>query len=167
MYARVKPEGSLKYINVWATHLDHSDHYSGKQRSEEAKVLINEAKKTESGIQDPEPILIIGDFNQQREKDYMEEEWSAICANKYRRASPTDDGVDKQLSQAGYSCIWDERPRRANWKVAHPPPSTHWTGTIVDYTYYKGSIQCDGCFVSSSGLSDHRLIVSEWIINEG
>ena len=50
-----------------------------------------------------------------------------------------------------------------NWKKNDPPPSTHWTGTIVDYSYGKGKdLAVSALYVSPCGLSDHRLLVTDW-----
>lgn len=46
-----------------------------------------------------------------------------------------------------------------------PPPSTHWTGTLIDYTYFTGpGLELKGVYVSPSNLSDHRLVVSDWTL---
>ena len=109
-------------------------------------------------------VMIIGDFNQQRKQDYTRDEWQMICENKQRRKSPLDDGVAYLLSAFGYRCICD-RPfaKQTNWSPLDPPPATHWSGTIVDHTYYKDDrLLLNGVYVSPSNLSDHRLVVCDW-----
>ena len=54
-------------------------------------------------------------------------------------------------------------PPQTNWNPNHPPPATHWTGTIVDYTYIKDhQLELSGVYVSPNPLSDHRLVVCDW-----
>lgn len=148
---------------IYATHLEASDDDSGRYRRAEMKRLLQEMEtKTKNKLD--ENVLVIGDFNQQREQDYSSKEWEMICANKHFRGSPQDDGVALQLQEAGFSCIWDTTDKNCNWDQSkHPPPSTHWSGTVIDYTYYRGpSLVPSGVFVSPSDLSDHRLVVCDW-----
>jgi endonuclease/exonuclease/phosphatase (EEP) superfamily protein YafD len=111
-----------------------------------------------------ERVLIAGDFNQQRQQDYTMEEWQRICANKARRDSPETDNVAETLAQAGYTCNLDASlitTAARNCPLTDPPPSTHWTGTIVDHTYFR-NLELLGVYVSPSDWSDHRLTVCDW-----
>ena len=118
-------------------------------------------------LSEDDAVLIVGDFNQQRPQDYTPTEWDRIVANKRHRTdeAPTD-GVDALLNDAGFVCVWDgntdaSSPR--NWPPDVPPPATHWSGTVIDYVYSRGGgIHNMGTYVSPSGLSDHRLIVTDW-----
>lgn len=144
---------------VYGTHLEDSeDDQGGNYRLGEIKTLIEAI-----GFQ-TNRVMIIGVFNQQRKQDYTRDEWQLIVDNKQRRKSPVDDGVAYLLKAFGYGCIWD-RPfaKDTNWRALDPPPSSHWSGTIVDYTYHKDDrLLLSGVYVSPSNLSDHRLIVCDW-----
>ncbi len=91
-------------------------------------------------------LMIIGDFNQQRERDYTAEEWRQIRASKHRRRSPLDDGVPTILFWAGFRRAFDSIPRIGrSWLCDDPLPSTHWSRTVVDYTYFRGlGLKLDG-----------------------
>ena len=112
-------------------------------------------------------LMIIGNFNQQRERDYTAEEWRQISARKHPRRSPLDDGVPALLEGAGFRCAFDSIPRRGrNWLCDDPLPSTHWSGTVVEYTCFRGpGLKLDGVYVSPCGLSDHRMVVCDWVIS--
>lgn len=113
--------------------------------------------------------MVIGDFNQQRSQDYTTREWEKIRQSKKRRDSPVDDGVATKLHEAGFQCIFDsailDKHVQRNWPVEMPPPSSHWSGTLIDYTYFLGpGITLTGVYVSGCGLSDHRMIVCDCLI---
>ena len=104
---------------------------------------------------------------------------------KYRNADE-DDGVANMLMNRGFVCCWDttlppeecdmddeatsnaaeEKRRRkgstvnVNWDTAFPP-ATHWSGTIVDYSY---GVNISPLYVSigPDNWSDHRLTVVDW-----
>jgi endonuclease/exonuclease/phosphatase family metal-dependent hydrolase len=152
--------------NVWiyGTHLCDHDGENGKKRFQELQPLLLHASKRhdDKGLGG---VLIAGDFNQQRQQDYTTEEWTRICQNKAKRHSPETDFVAETLAQAGYTCNFDATliaSAERNWPPTDPPPSTHWTGTIVDYTYFRGNVQLLGVYVHSSALSDHRMTVCDW-----
>jgi len=149
-------------VVICGTHLEVADEES--YRLDEMKELFRRMGK-DVEQSDELPILIIGDFNQQRKEDYTENEWGLILENKERRGATVDDGVASLLKGKGFSCIWDRGfTESGNWRDDHPPPSTHWSGTIVDYSYGRGKgLRATNVFVSPSNLSDHRLIVTDWI----
>jgi hypothetical protein len=109
-------------------------------------------------IQETERVIVVGDFNQQRDRDYTVSEWQAIRASKKRRNEARCDGVASLMDNAGFLCIFDQASS-CNWRGL--PPSTHWTGTVVDYSYFRNLYQ-KGVYVSPCGLSDHRLIACDW-----
>jgi endonuclease/exonuclease/phosphatase family metal-dependent hydrolase len=158
-----------RILRAYGTHLAEMDVLNGKYRKREMKALLQHiAAATQDDEQrTPAATMIIGDFNQQRQQDYASDEWTAICANKERRGSPENDGNAEQLQNAGFICTLDaaDASTTRNWDASkHPPPATHWSGTIVDYTYFRSplSLQVSGIFVSPCGFSDHRLIVTDW-----
>jgi endonuclease/exonuclease/phosphatase family metal-dependent hydrolase len=151
--------------NVWiyGTHLCDRDGQNGQKRFQELQSLLRHASirndKGDAGV------LIAGNFNRQRRQDYTTEEWTRICQSKANRQSPETDLVAETLAQAGYTCNFDATlvaTAKRNWFPTDPPPSTHWTGTIVDYTYFRGNVQLLGVYVSPSALSDHRMTVCDW-----
>merc|ERR1712232_1269074 len=103
----------------------------------------NSSNKNSSNI----PVIVTGDFNQQRRRDYSSKEWNRIAESANRRRVPTDDGVSSTLEANSFRCVFDDvlqRPStpgkaaaavgddnaevRCNWDEASPPPSTHWSG---------------------------------------
>lgn len=185
------PKGP-KVITVFGTHLEDSDVDNGSQRLKEVEMLIscvnevqkegnsnclkiagNYSNKPEKVQHDEDRILIVGDLNQQRENDYTDLEWVTLCANKKMRDSPSDDGVSTLLRNSQFRCNFDclsskaesDPPLKCNWLQHDPPPATHWTSTIVDYSYFKGSINLEGINIHPSKLSDHRLIVCDWVVH--
>ena len=157
-----------KIARVYGTHLKDSDSDDGRFRLSEVKALLQQIQADSMSLSPWKYTIIVGDLNQQRQRDYTAEEWQAICNNKAERASPRDDGVGNSLEEAGFFSTWDTAPRNGgeafvNWTPTDPPPSTHWTGTIVDYSYGKGEgLGVRSLFVSPCTFSGHRLIVTDW-----
>ena len=81
--------------------------------------------------------------------------------------------ADALLQQAGFACVWDNNNNNntdalctRNWPANAPPPATHWSGTVIDYAYYRpDKLRNVGTFVSPAACSDHRLIVTDWALN--
>ena len=143
---------------IYGTHLHHLEDFSGRRSSEMKKLLDHVQTRSQT-----DSFLIVGDFNQQREQDYTQTEWERILANKEHRFEETKhtDGVAELLQSSGFECAWEAAPSR-NWPTQDPPPSTHWTGTVVDYAYSR-NLQNVGAYVSPAGMSDHRLVITDWI----
>jgi endonuclease/exonuclease/phosphatase family metal-dependent hydrolase len=157
-------------VRIYGTHLEDYDDQGGIHRLRGIETLLQNIEDSSSTL---EPMLIVGDLNQQRERDYAKDEWAAICQNKKKRKAPTDDGVASKLEEAGFVCNLDFIRRHSNgtynktsfinWKSTDPPPATHWSGTIVDYSYGRGKgLAVSSLYVSPCGLSDHRLVVTDW-----
>lgn len=159
-------------LTVIGTHLDHQD---GAQRYTEMRNLLQELFRTQRNRNPQEEndhcnsndvlpgtrIILSGDLNQQRQKDYSEQEWNgAIAPNMQRRAACLDDGVDKILQSEGFVCAWDTKPTTTNWTTEHPP-STHWSGTVVDYSYGR-NVEANSIYISPAMWSDHRMTVVDW-----
>jgi hypothetical protein len=162
-------------IWVYGTHLEDCDDQNGRFRWTEMKHLLEtiasvprttstqHAGNTKRGPKDNmiDETLIIGVFNDQRQQDYTPEEWEMIVDSKKRRDSPVDDGVAQLLHQHGFSCVWDKAADTmtytnntfpdTNWNASsNYPPSTHWSGTIVDYTYYRAcSLRLQAVYVGA------------------
>lgn len=181
-----------RLIWIYGTHLEDSDVQGGKYRLLEMQALLKHLEHTaatctsvdEKTLGMDYDVLLVGDLNQQRQEDYSDNEWTSICVNKQRRKSPQSDGVADKLKSSGFSCVWDKSHYQtrsdfgapkgkssmtvSNWRPGSPPPSTHWTGTIIDYTWYRPGVRhpcikrIHGVYVSPSNLSDHRLVVCDW-----
>lgn len=108
-------------------------------------------------------MILVGDLNQQRRVDYTPLEWNmALVPNMKSRGVCDDDGVDEMLQRNGFVCAWDDKTTDCtkNWTTTYPP-STHWSGTTVDYAYGR-SMHATRVFVSPTGWSDHRMTVVDW-----
>jgi len=161
---RLSEERSALVLNVehdlgsfWVigTHLDH---LNGQQRRQEIDVLMQEL---ELCCHDDDRIVMAGDLNQQRRQDYTKAEWKLISESMTRRKACQDDGVAVRLKKARFVCAWDGlHPSKSNWATSKPP-STHWSGSVVDYSYGR-NVQADGVSVSKAGWSDHRMTVCDW-----
>jgi endonuclease/exonuclease/phosphatase family metal-dependent hydrolase len=142
---------------VWVigTHLDHEH---GPQRRQEIQTLLQDLKQH---FEEDERIIILGDFNQQRRQDYSEAEWKLISDSMELRETCQDDGVATLLKEADFTCAWDGlSASECNWET-RKPPSTHWSGTIVDYSYGR-HVEAEGVSISPAGWSDHRMQVCDW-----
>jgi len=217
---------------VVGTHLDAFD---AEGRRNEIRTLLeqqNEANNNNNNNYANVPILIAGDFNQQRSKDYTSSEWKKVAGSADLRGVPLDDGVACILEKGGFKCILDDVKFKlsqndngsnsntsntsndsnrddenetnsdlggdnnvlCNWNQAQPPPSTHWSGTTIDYTYYSNhnsprrsdsdsdttttadtstststststtNIAPHGVYVGRAGFSDHRMTVTDWTL---
>ncbi len=194
---------------VVGTHLDAFE--AEHRRKEISKLLQDDEMKCQSPCQSQcqhqhhctssFPIVIAGDFNQQRATDYSDSEWKNISASADLRGVPLDDGVANLLKNNGFTCILDHVRNqnnnnnvRCNWDQNQPPPSTHWSGTVIDYTYYANphpppalvspattsttststsaiatpssttTIAPQGVYIGPAGFSDHRMTVTDWIL---
>ena len=116
-------------VTVYATHLDHKDgelhsHFApngGCARPTEATELLRRvgmlsaaaaaaaaAATALAPAQAPASrVLVVGDFNQQRRRDYTPGEWKLICASKKRRGCAETDGVADLMAEAGFVCAFD------------------------------------------------------------
>jgi endonuclease/exonuclease/phosphatase family metal-dependent hydrolase len=157
---------------IYGTHLEASNSQNGAYRREEIQRLLEMMQKLHPNLGNAKAaiqprIMIIGDFNQQRAEDYTAQEWQQICGSKQRRQSPLDDGVSSMLKETGFQCVFDSvLPIRKNWPNNTPPPSTHWSGTLIDYTYFRGpGLRLNGVYVSSCSLSDHRMVLCDWVVS--
>jgi len=156
--AKVEPKN-----RVWilGTHLDDQN---GSLRNQQISTLLNDwihgenGENGENGNRNSRAILL-GDFNQQRQNDYTDSEWQHISQSMERRNALEDDGVSTILHTMGFRSSWDDTVK-TNW-ITTKPPSTHWSGTIVDYSYGKNIIPLQ-VSIGPEGCSDHRLTVCDW-----
>lgn len=191
--------GSNNIVWVYGIHLNHVEYCKGQRCTEMVKFL-NHIQQTHSktlvgGQHDNDddddvanndvPIILAGDFNQQRPNDYRPDEWTKIASSKeLRDEASVCDGVDELLHQHGFACVYDDDDHKnnnnndkhkqrtitttnnMNWS-GPLPPATHWSGTVVDYAYSRGgpNFRNVGTYVSPSALSDHRLVITDWTMN--
>ncbi|KAG7373192.1 endonuclease/exonuclease/phosphatase family protein [Nitzschia inconspicua] len=175
---------SSRPVWVIGTHLDHLD---GSQRQLEIKRLLNSFKDQNDNhgsnnpfISEHEPVILAGDFNQQRQRDYTKMEWQRIVTSMAKRKACRDDGVGNMLESHSFRCVFDQVLLQDtsnddddnnnnniqvlfNWKTASLPPSTHWSGTTIDYSYSR-NLSVQGVYISPAGYSDHRMTVCDWSV---
>jgi endonuclease/exonuclease/phosphatase family metal-dependent hydrolase len=157
-----KTSDSLESEKVWVigTHLDHE---SGDQRKIEMKTLQDYMDSSRL-LDSCNRVILMGDFNQQRREDYKKSEWKQISESMANRRVVEDDGVSTLLRKMYFKCAWDflsASPECTNWETSRPP-STHWTGSIVDYSYGR-MVSAVTASISPAGWSDHRMTVCDWI----
>ena len=164
---KAQASGAEENSHVWVIGT-HINFMSGTRRNEEMQVLLK--KLTKKGLvsggstttKTNERIVLVGDLNQQRERDYSPEEWERILAGMEHRRSCVDDGVYNMLSDHGFVCVWDQRTSSltTNWE-GNLPPATHWSGTIVDYSYGY-NVDPVAVSIGADSSSDHRMTVCDW-----
>mmetsp|Transcript_2163 Transcript_2163/g.3114 ORF Transcript_2163/g.3114 Transcript_2163/m.3114 type:complete len:324 (-) Transcript_2163:70-1041(-) len=163
------PHDNESCVWVVGTHLDYQN---GKQRNREIRVLLDKLGtmgilSNDEATSAVKRTVLVGDLNQQRPHDYAPHEWRRIRSGMVYRRSCQDDGVSKLLTDQGFVCAWDYNDNskeatttRTNWETPHPP-STHWSGTIVDYSYGR-NITAVAVSIDSVACSDHRMTVCDW-----
>ena len=62
------------------------------------------------------------------------------------------------LVSNGFKCCLDDTSAQRNWPRDAPPPPTHWTSTIIDYTFYK-HLKVQGMYVGQTWMSDHLPLI--------
>jgi hypothetical protein len=81
-----------------------------------------------------------------------------------------DDGVAALLQNHNFQCVFDQlqqvlgddqQSSSFSATTFALPPSTHWSGTTIDYSYSR-NIPVHGVYVSPAGYSDHRMTVCDW-----
>ena len=160
-YVQVKLGGEVD-IRFYATHLHHNNYTrdnNGARAAEMRELLKHQ------GVDGA--ALVVGDMNQQRQKDYSPDEW-AIIQSRVKGDRAEDDGVDTLLQAMGFRACWD-LPAQRNFPGAGThdpnagaPPMTHWTGTTVDYVYFQSKmagVHPLGVYVYFTKESDHLPIV--------
>eukprot|EP00037_Helgoeca_nana_P017691 m.167468 g.167468 ORF g.167468 m.167468 type:complete len:400 (-) comp24102_c0_seq9:349-1548(-) len=159
--------GQSRTFTVYGTHLDHM--HGDTRRAEIEALLADVARHTKSsGPGVPPTVLIAGDFNEQRQVDYDPQDWADICSGKLRRGENRSKvgQVAQSLTAAGFRCCFDDADGPKNWDPRGPPPPTHWSSTVIDFAYTRGGFCDAGVYVSDSNLSDHRPVVTDWMVEE-
>jgi exonuclease III len=156
-------KGASQHVWIYGTHLTHAEYWTGHRSAEMSTLLQHVAEH----VRPEDGLVVAGDFNQQRADDYLPAEWERICASKERRQEEVaTQGVDELLAAEGLRCVWDHATADRNWPAGQPPPATHWSGTVIDYAYSRNLCHV-GTYVSPCGLSDHRLIITDWKVGDG
>mmetsp|Transcript_172955 Transcript_172955/g.554580 ORF Transcript_172955/g.554580 Transcript_172955/m.554580 type:complete len:290 (-) Transcript_172955:2-871(-) len=122
-FAQLSLRGGRR-LGVYGIHLNHHCRDGLGARLDQIRALLRHAKER---INPDTPLMAVGDFNQQRRRDYHQLEWQHIVASMNKRGEPLDDGVCWQLEDAGFTCCFDFPDAARNWSSDQPPPLTHWT----------------------------------------
>jgi len=121
-FAQLSLRGGRR-LGVYGIHLNHHCRDGLGARLDQIRALLRHAKER---INPDTPLMAVGDFNQQRRRDYHQLEWQHIVASMNKRGEPLDDGVCWQLEDAGFTCCFDFPDAARNWSSDQPPPLTHW-----------------------------------------
>lgn len=146
-----------KEITIFGTHLDHMH---ADVRRTEMEVLLKAVGRSSQAI------LIAGDFNEQRAADYVPADWAQICSGKAKRGENRirEGDVAGLLTAERFVCCYDDLDGPRNWPTGDPPPPTHWSSTVIDFAYTRGAVRGVGVYVSASNLSDHRPVITDWVL---
>lgn len=130
-------------INICCVHLDVFDE-SGKTRDKQLNQLLKL-------INAPDIKLIIcGDFNCIREKDYTEEQFKIIKERDQLRNSTTDIMTLQVFEKTGYISCFDAKKMLV-------PHGTVWSNLVVDFIFVhnNASFVVDICDIYRTINSDH------------
>merc|ERR1712182_79252 len=124
----------------------------------EARKLLDDMQANEALT----PMLVVGDFNQTRQRDYSSEEWGIIQHGKSKQALGEPE-VCALFEAHSFKCSLDKDwpPSMRNWPAGAYPPPTHWTGMAIDYSLARG-LNLHGVYVSPTHLSDHSPVICDW-----
>merc|ERR1711957_621460 len=95
--------------------------------------------------------------------DYAPYEWDVLASGMRERKQPLDDFVCACFQKEGFVCSLDMRGAYHNWPEEDYPPPTHWTGTVIDYSFARGLV-LHGSYVVMTTLSDHLPVLTDWIV---
>lgn len=144
-------------IAVCITHLHHNENEMRGLRLGEIRTVLDNRPSSGSSA-----TIISTDFNQTRKRDFHPREWAVITAGLDIVDQPHDDGVADELEANGFICTYDHMPSRPDQMK---PVFTHWTSTIVDYTYVHferpQAWSVDGVYVVPCSLSDHMPVIHD------
>lgn len=155
----VKLPDSKATVAIYGTHLHHEGPDAIRER--EAQNLLAHIERHDASV----PTLVVGDFNHPRRRDYALEEWDIIQARQVEgeRSLVDEEGQVHGLFEAsGFQCSLDHPQAQRNWPTDALPPSTHWTGMALDYSFARG-LDLHGSYVAPTALSDHFPVISDWI----
>lgn len=152
-------------LGVYGAHLHHVNYVDSPEgcRAAEARAFLADANS-----RSPDVVVLAADFNQPRKRDHPPEEWEVISVANRRFKNPEDDGVARLLSDAGFRASWDQSGAHRNFPGDSAPPMTHWTGTTLDFAYYRcqgnagdatAVVRVHGAYLFFTDLSDHLPIV--------
>lgn len=143
-----------KIISVYGTHLDVYDN-SEKRRFEEIKELIEVSQKDNN-----ENIMILGDFNSVRMKDYQYEinknlVWDMLNkSNEQRNGFQTPTITLETLEKEGYKTSFEFANKPS-------PKFTVWSGTVIDFIYLhrNWNLPTLGSYIWYNSCSDHLSVM--------
>ena len=141
-------------IRVYNTHLDVWDQ-SGTTRQHEVQELL---KHIETEDSDVDSVMIVGDFNETRSRDYQYTigntlAWDIIKKDNQERGETTNCYVEQEFEKAGYKDAYELRKK---W-----PVFTSAMGKIIDFCYVRpnGTAYVDDVNVLYDKMSDHTPII--------
>lgn len=136
-------------IHIFNLHLDVYDQ-TGEERRRELETLmksITELTKLD------EPVLVCGDFNAIRRKDYSEQEWSNIVIADTARDIQTCSELEIMENNGFESAFLDIANDR---RFAN---GTAWSGRVVDFIFVRNlKDKIRHTHVIPTNLSDHLMI---------
>ena len=138
-----------KSFTIFGTHLDVWDD-SGNLRKNEVLELLNQMNLTDN-------IIVIGDFNSIRSKDYEKEVWNAIVQNTIQRTKlpPSTVALDF-LDQTGFLDCFTQ----IGFLL---PKFTVWNGTLIDFIFLNKNwnLPIAGSYAYYDSASDHIPIIMD------
>lgn len=143
-----------KPLRIYCTHFEVK---GGQTREAEATEFVEHIQKNDKNVKD---VLLVGDFNEARKKDYKKEVWDdyvQFMKNKYKATQR--DAVSKVLHGAGFKDAYELKGYR--------PPFTVWTGSIIDFGYFSvgaGAWWVKDVNVYFDAASDHLPVVFDLVL---
>ena len=135
-----------KKISIVNTHLDVYDE-TGKLREKQINKILKEVKSYRH------PVVVTGDFNTTRVKDYSKFYLKWILANQSSMLRPLPlESLDK-FDNAEFNDITDVVEKRIS--------ITSWTGRRIDYMFVNKYINVYKAFTVSINYSDHLPLVGD------
>ena len=142
-----------KKITIIGTHLDVYDE-TEQVRSRQIKEILQFVNSLKV-----ENIIITGDFNSLRRKDYEDAEWKRIETQEQARNVTAVSLVTDILESAGW---------KTSFEILNtiPPKSTVWPGRTVDHIYLKSnwSYNILGSYVYHDPNSDHIPVLMDFTV---
>ncbi len=142
---RVCVEGGLQVVGM---HLDVYDD-SGKTRNKQAEQVLAKVRPLAN-------VVLAGDMNALRRKDYSAEEWEKLAAHDALRKVALETGAIDAIEKAGFRDSFEG--------VGATPACTTWSGRRIDYVFLKTpNWKVVRSFVVHSAASDHIPVVVDLV----
>jgi endonuclease/exonuclease/phosphatase family metal-dependent hydrolase len=135
-------------LHVFGLHLDVYDE-AGTARLKQAQQVISKIGTLEN-------VVIAGDLNSLRRRDYCTADWEKIVEHDKLRGVAADCKTIDFLEANGFSDCF----------AMDPPSCSTWSGRRVDFLLLKGAIESKQAFVVHSAASDHIPIVADLVLKK-